>query len=164
MQHRYIEGAEVESPAQYYFIISTATLDAEAHQHWESLCHQLESAIPTGLVKVELLTLAAMHVFYYGTRDTEAVDFDDFNDLADMLIDGAGLSEKEGAESLLGSVMLNLACIFEGYLRLFLHVRKRYKINLDSINSVDVKRLSNLVTTAEDYNDDGTSSYVLVLE
>lgn len=163
MQHRYIQGAEASPSSGYNIVISTVSLDHAAKETWTKLTRLLEYAVPTGMVKIELLELAALHVFYFETTDVHCVDFEDFDDLADILMQGAGLDEKEEAMTKHGTVMLYLAELFEGYLRLFLHVRRRFKVARGSVHEVAVKRLSNVVTSSDDYNDDGTSSYVLVL-
>lgn len=163
MGHKYIQGAEVSAAAEYRIILSTATLDKEAHEVWLSLSRALGGAIPTGMVRVELLLLAATHVFYLETGSYESVDFEDFDTLTDMLMQGAGLDEKEEFPSVYGEVMALLGSLFEGYMRLMLHVRKRFKVNRESVGHIDVQRLTNLVTNNDDYNDDGTSSYVLTM-
>lgn len=163
MAHRYIQGAEVHDAAEYRVIVSTATLDYEAHQTWLALSHVLGGAIPTGLVKVELLELAATHVFYLGTVPFDSVDFDDFNTLADILMQGSGMEEKEEGASVYGEVMMHLATLFEGYMRMMLHIRKRFKINRESIQGITVNRLANVVTNDDTYTDDGSSSFVLIM-
>jgi len=163
MAHRFIQGAEVHDAAEYRIIVSTATLDREAHETWLGLSHVLGGAIPTGLVKVELLELAAVHVFYLETSSSEAVDFDDFNTLADILMQGSGMEEKEEGASVYGEVMIHLATLFEGYMRLMLHIRKRFKVNRETVSGVAVKRLTNVVTDDDCYVDDGSSSFVIIL-
>jgi len=105
MIHRYIQGAEVSEAAEYRVIVSTATLDLEAHDTWLALSRVLDGAIPTGMVKIELLELAAMHVFYLGTGSFNSVDFEDFNNLTDILMQGSGMEEKEEGLAVYGDVI-----------------------------------------------------------
>jgi len=163
MIHRYIQGAEVSEAAEYRVIVSTATLDLEAHDTWLALSRVLDGAIPTGMVKIELLELAAIHVFYLGTGSFNSVDFEDFNNLTDILMQGSGMEEKEEGLAVYGDVMMLLSTIFEGYMRLMLHIRKRFKINRDSVQNVTVQRLANVVTNDDTYTDDGSSSFVLIM-
>jgi hypothetical protein len=163
MAHRYILGTEVSDAAEYRVILSTVTLDDEAHSTWLALVRVLGGAFPTSLVRVELLELAATHVFYLESGDINSVDFEDFNTLADILMQGSGMEEKEEGASVYGEVMILLSEIFEGYMKMMLHIRKRFKINRESIQHIEVQRLTNVVTNNDSYTDDGSSSFVLIM-
>lgn len=162
MAHQYIESAEVDV-GEYRIIVSTTSIDASTRDSWLALSQALELAVPTGLVRVELLELAAYMIFYFSITSVDQVDFQELDDLAGTLLQGAGLDEKEESHNIRTDVIMHLSVIFDGYLRMFLHIRKRFKINRDSLSDLSIRRLDNVVTSDEDSNDDATSSYVLTL-
>lgn len=162
MKHKYVQGVEASNAADYRVIISTASIDNEAHDHWLKLSSILGGSIPTCMVRVELLELAAMYVFYLDVLNIDNIDYGDFESLADMLVQGAGLDEKEEGFIIRDEAVMLLGHIFAGYMRLMLHIRKKFKINRESVSEFNVTRLGNMVTASNDF-EDSTSSYILIM-